>query len=147
MMLCPFTKVLQKIWRTQKSIENLPQTLEQLNHIVAVLEENQALLENLGALASGDKAAQIEVLVDTAEKYAGSAKLSEAQTQVLAERVKAWLNYGNEYDIFTAQMTSSVLFTYKTDAIVKPQAEAAVSAVAEENEENKFIAWVKGLFA
>ncbi len=134
----------------QKSIENLPQTLEQLNHIVAVLEENQALLENLGALASGDKAAQIEVLVDTAEKYAGSAKLSEAQTQVLAERVKAWLNYGNEYDIFTektAQMTSSVLFTYKTDAIVKPQAEAAVSAAAEETEENKFIAWVKGLFA
>ena len=134
----------------QKSIENLPQTLEQLNHIVAVLEENQALLENLGALASGDKAAQIEVLVDTAEKYAGSAKLSEAQTQVLAERVKAWLNYGNEYDIFTektAQMTSSVLFTYKTDAIEKPQAETAVSAATEEAEENKFVAWVKGLFS
>ena len=44
-------------------------------------------------------------------------------------------------------MTSSVLFTYKTDAIVKPQTEAAGSAAAEETEENKFIAWVKGLFA
>ncbi|MGN0572290.1 MAG: hypothetical protein ACI4K9_08935 [Candidatus Fimenecus sp.] len=133
----------------QKSIENLPQTLEQLNHIVSVLEENQALLENLGALASDDKAAQVEVLVETAEKYSGSVKLSEAQTQVLADRMKAWLNYGNEYDIFTMKtgmMTSSVLFTYKTDGISVPEAAEPVEAVPEEAEENKFIAWVKGLF-
>ena len=115
-----------------------------------LIEKNQELLENLGALASDDKAAQIEVLVDTAEKYAGSVKLSEAQTQVLAERIKAWLNYGNEYDIFTektARMTSSVLFTYKTDGISAPETVETAESAPEEAEENKFIAWVKGLFS
>ena len=90
------------------------------------------------------------MLVDTAEKYAGSVKLSEAQTQVLAERIKAWLNYGNEYDIFTektARMTSSVLFTYKTDGISAPETVETAESVPEEAEENKFIAWIKGLFS
>lgn len=35
----------------QKSIDNLPQTLTQLQHIVSVLENNKELLENLGTLA------------------------------------------------------------------------------------------------
>lgn len=134
----------------QKSIDNLPQTLTQLQHIVSVLENNKELLENLGTLASGDKAAQIEVIMDTAEKYIGSVNLSQDQTQVLAERMKAWLNFGNEYTIFTektAQMTSSVLFTYKTDAIEKPETTADITAVPEETEDNKFVAWVKGLFS
>lgn len=134
----------------QKSIDNLPQTLTQLQHIVSVLENNKELLENLGSLASGDKAAQIEVMMDTAEKYIGSVNLSQDQTQVLAERMKAWLNFGNEYTIFTektAQMTSSVLFTYKTDAIEKPETTADITAVPEETEDNKFVAWVKRLFS
>lgn len=134
----------------QKSIDNLPQTLTQLQHIVSVLENNKELLETLGSLASGDKAAQIEVIMDTAEKYAGSANLSQVQTQVLAERMKAWLNFGNEYTIFTektAQMTSSVLFTYKTDAIEKPETATDSAAAPEETEDNKFVAWVKGLFS
>lgn len=134
----------------QKSIDNLPQTLTQLQHIVSVLENNKELLENLGTLASGDKAAQIEVIMDTAEKYIGSVNLSQDQTQVLAERMKAWLNFGNEYTIFTektAQMTSSVLFTYKTDAIEKPETAPDSSAAPEETEDNKFVAWVKGLFS
>lgn len=134
----------------QKSIDNLPQTLTQLQHIVSVLENNKELLENLGTLASGDKAAQIEVIMDTAEKYIDSVNLSQDQTQVLAERMKAWLNFGNEYTIFTektAQMTSSVLFTYKTDAIEKPETTADITAVPEETEDNKFVAWVKGLFS
>lgn len=134
----------------QKSIDNLPQTLTQLQHIVSVLENNKELLENLGTLASGDKAAQIEVIMDTAEKYIGSVNLSQDQTQVLAERMKAWLNFGNEYTIFTektAQMTSSVLFTYKTDAIEKPETTADITAAPEETEGNKFVAWVKGLFS
>lgn len=134
----------------QKSIDNLPQTLTQLQHIVSVLENNKELLENLGTLASGDKAAQIEVIMDTAEKYIGSVNLSQDQTQVLAERMKAWLNFGNEYTIFTektAQMTSSVLFTYKTDAIEKPETTADITAAPEETEDNKFVAWVKGLFS
>lgn len=134
----------------QKSIDNLPQTLTQLQHIVSVLENNKELLENLGTLASGDKAAQIEVIMDTAEKYIDSVNLSQDQTQVLAERMKAWLNFGNEYTIFTektAQMTSSVLFTYKTDAIEKPETTADITAAPEETEDNKFVAWVKGLFS
>ena len=134
----------------QKSIENLPQTLEKLNEMVAVLEENRALLEQLGALASEDKSAQVEVLVNTAEKYAGASALSEAQSKALAARVEAWINYGNEYTIFTRkteQMTSSVLFTYKTDAVKQSETAANASAVPTETEENKFVAWVKGLFA
>lgn len=134
----------------QKSVENLPQTLKKLNEMVAVLEENRALLEQLGALASEDKTAQIEVLVNTAEKYAGSSALTEAQSKALAERVQAWLNYGNEYTIFTQkteQITSSVLFTYKTDAVAATKAVESVSAVPTATEENKFVAWLKGLFS
>lgn len=134
----------------QKCIDNLPQTLAQLQHIVSVLEKNKDLLDNLGTLTNGDKASQIEVIVDTAEKYAGSMNLSQAQTQVLAERMKAWLNFGNEYTIFTektAQMTSSVLFTYKTDAIEKPETVTDSAAASEEAQDNKFVAWVKGLFS
>ncbi|MGN0538739.1 MAG: hypothetical protein ACI4KI_02685 [Candidatus Fimenecus sp.] len=133
----------------QKSVENLPETLKTLNEVVTVLNENKELLETFGEFASDDKVEQIEALVETAGKYSDLGTLSEEQTETLAGRMKEWLKFGSEYDIFTQRtsaMKSSVVFMIKTDA-VKTETVATDSAAPEEAEENKFIAWVKGLFS
>lgn len=133
----------------QKSVENLPETLTKLNEIVAVLNENKELLETLGALASEDNIKQIEALMETADKYADLGSLSEEQTETLAGRMKEWINFGSTYDIFTQkpeQMTSSVMFTYKTDGISAPEAVQTAATATEKSEDNKFVAWFKGLF-
>ena len=46
--------------------------------------------------------------------------LTKAQQQSLTERMQAWIDFGNSYDIFTRRtekMTSTVVFVYKSEAI------------------------------
>lgn len=131
----------------KESIENLPETLEKLNEILTVLEENQELLEAVGEMATDDNVAKIESIMATADKYSDMGALTEAQTETLAGRMKEWIIFGEEYDIFTQKeenMSSSVVFIYKTDAISAP-AEEVVEETTEK-EENKFMEWIKNLF-
>lgn len=104
----------------QKSLENLPQTLEKLKGILNAIEQNRDLINALGNLASGDNAKQIEEVMKTADKYISTSSLSEAEAQTLAGRTKEWLSFGMSYDIFTVKTPterSSVVFTYKTESI------------------------------
>ena len=58
--------------------------------------------------------------METADKYAGLGSLNEDDTDLLAERVKQWINFGMQYKIFTEcpiDADSSVIFVYKTAAI------------------------------
>lgn len=133
----------------QESLENLPETLETLNEIVTVLNENKELLETLGDFASEDKVEQIEALIETADKYSDLGSLSEEQTEALAGRMKEWLDFGSEYDIFTqrtSEMNSSVVFIVKTDAVTAVKAETSVLQT-EVKEENKVKTWFKNLFS
>lgn len=132
----------------KKSVENLPQTLKKLNEILNVMNENKELLETFGKLASGDSVEQIEALLDTADKYVGTGSISKEQTESLAGKMKEWLVFGSEYDIFTKRtddMTSTVVFTYKTDAVSAPKEETKAVA-SEETQEKGIVAWFKNLF-
>lgn len=132
----------------KKSVENLPQTLRKLNEILNVMNENKELLETFGKLASGDSVEQIEALLDTADKYVGTGSISKEQTESLAGKMKEWLVFGSEYDIFTKRtddMTSTVVFTYKTDAVSAPKEETKAVA-SEETQEKGIVAWFKNLF-
>lgn len=134
----------------QKSIQNLPQTVNELNNIISVLNENKDLLETFGDLASADSEKQIESIMKTVDKYANLDSLSPEQISTLIDRAEEWMKYGNSYDIFTERTektTSTVIFTYKTDAISAPAAETASTTQAEEtSSDNKLIAWFKNLF-
>ena len=83
----------------------------------------------------------------TVNKYTTLDTLSEANQELLAGKMKEWLTYGNEYDIFTEKtdrMTSNVIFTYKTDAISAPvQSASQTDATAEKV---GFFTRVKNLF-
>ena len=98
-------------------------------------------------LSSDDKSAQIDALMKTVNKYTTLDSLTEEKQQLLAEKMKEWLTYGNEYDIFTektSNMTSNVVFTYKTDAITVPEQSAEQSAETQETE--GFVTRIKNLF-
>lgn len=104
----------------QRSLKNLPQTLTELKRILAVIDENKELLNAIGDLASGDSTEKLNEIIQTADKYTDLGNLSNKDTNLLAERVKVWVNYGVQYKIFTecpANYESSVMFVYKTDAI------------------------------
>jgi len=106
----------------QKSLENLPQTLAKLKEILAVIDENRELLDALGAFAKGDNEAQIQSIMNTANKYLNTDELSEAEMQTLAGRTREWLSFGMNYSIFTQKIegnSSTVIFTYKSDSISK----------------------------
>ena len=132
----------------KQSIENLPETLKKLNEILTVLEENQELLEVVGEMATDDNVAKIESIMATADKYSNMGTLTEDQTEALAGRVKEWIIFGEEYDIFTEKtenMSSSVVFIYKTDAISAHVVKTETEQITEENE-NKLVGWFKNLF-
>lgn len=133
----------------KKSVENLPQTLEKLSEILNVMNSNKELLETFGKLASGDSVEQIEAILDTADKYVGSGSISKEQSESLAGRMKEWLVFGSEYDIFTKRtddMTSTVVFTYKTDAVSAPKEKADTVSTEKTEENTGIVAWFKNLF-
>ena len=135
----------------QKSIQNLPQTVNELNDIIAVLNKNKDLLETFGDLASSDSEKQIETIMKTADKYAKLDSLSPEQISALIDKAEEWVKYGNSYDIFTERTektNSTVIFTYKTDAISAAEAISSSSdvQVQETESDNKFVAWFKNLF-
>lgn len=135
----------------QKSIEMLPDTLKTINSLVNTLSENKELLNQLAVLAGKDSSGQIESIIGIAEEYADIGLLSKDDTVLLAGKMKEWLLFGNEYDIYTDKtenMSSSILFTYKTDPITRPvetDAEAGGDETAEDG--NAVVRWFKNLFS
>ncbi len=132
----------------QNSLENMPETLNELQGVLKTIEDNKEILEMVNELSSEDKAAQVDALMKTVSKYTTLDTLSEANQQLLAEKMKAWLTYGNEYDIFTEKtdrMTSNVIFTYKVNAISAPVQETTQNG--EATEKVGFFTRVKNLFS
>lgn len=131
----------------KQSLENMPETLNELQGVLKAIDDNKEVLEMINDLSSDDKAAQIDALMNTVNKYTTLDTLSEANQELLAGRMKEWLTYGNEYDIFTEKtehMTSNVVFTYKTDSISAPVQTA--EQTGETAEKVGFFTRVKNLF-
>ena len=131
----------------KQSLENMPETLNELQGVLKAIDDNKEVLEMINDLSSDDKAAQIDALMNTVNKYTTLDTLSEANQELLAGRMKEWLTYGNEYDIFTEKtehMTSNVVFTYKTDSISAPAQTA--EQTSETAEKVGFFTRVKNLF-
>lgn len=104
----------------QKSLENLPQTLAELKRILAVIEANKDLLDAIADLSNADSAEKLEAIMETADKYGALGALNDKDTDLLAERVKQWVNIGMQYRIFTEcpiEAEASVMFVYKTAAV------------------------------
>lgn len=134
----------------QQSLKNLPATMQKLKKLIAAVNQNKELIDTVCNLASGDSASQIEALVNTADKYIGAAELSDREMQLLAGKMKEWMNFGGTYNIFTQCMPgtkSSVMFTYKTDAVSAPSKDIKQEKQEKKTDgENKTSEWFKGLF-
>lgn len=130
----------------QTSVDNLPQTLERLKKVLDTIDENKEIIEVIGDLSSENSSAKLDAIMNTAEKYSNLGDMTDAETKTLAGRIKEWLSFGESYDIFTQKADkteSSVLFTYKTDAISLP---VQASASVETSENAGFIQRIKNLF-
>lgn len=104
----------------KKSLENLPQTLTELKRILNVIEQNKELLDAIADLSTADSADKLAAIMETADKYTDIGSLGDSDTDLLAERVKQWVNIGMQYTIFTEcpmGAETSVMFVYKTDAV------------------------------
>lgn len=133
----------------KKSLDKLPQTLKDLNDILAVLQKNRDILDTVTGVLNGADMKQIQAIMNTADKYINADTMDEQQAKILAQRTKAWIEYGNTYNIFTKKTegtTSSVLFTYKTDALKAPQ-KVEDKANTEVKKDNPVVSWFKKLFS
>ena len=104
----------------QASVDQLPETIAQLRGIIALLEENRAVFDDLAVLQNANITGGLQTILGVASKYSALDSLSQAQQQNLAGRMREWLTFGEEYDIFTQRTentTSSVAFVYKVQAI------------------------------
>lgn len=123
MLLLPIAESLKADLSAEavnKSLQSLPQTVQKLRELVALMEQSRGLLDTLGSLFEGGSAAQLQRLMSIAEKYTRLDSLSTAQSEHLAGRMSEWLSFGSEYSIFTQRtenMTSSVMFIFKTEGI------------------------------
>ena len=104
----------------KNALDNLPQTIEKLRGLIGVLHDSEELLNKTVKLFNSGGMKHIK---DFAEMITGSESLNAltaAQKAGLTGRMKAWLSFGESYDIFTQRtdkQSSSVVFVYKTDAI------------------------------
>lgn len=101
----------------KKSVDNLPETVSRLQNLVNVLKDSREMIDSFESLLDSET---MESIMNITEKYADLSALTEVQAEHLAMRMKEWLAFGQEYDIFTTRTqkaTSSVIFIYKTEAI------------------------------
>lgn len=104
----------------QSSIERLPQIITELRGIIQVMEENRAVFDDLAVLQDSNITNGLQTILGVASKYSALDGLTQAQQQNLAGRMREWLTFGEEYDIFTQRTEnteSSVAFVYKVQAI------------------------------
>ena len=104
----------------KNAIDNLPQTIKKLRSLVDVLRQSEDLLKQTSKVFSSESIKKIMDFANSVETNESLNKLTKAQAQHLAERLQAWLDFGESYSIFTqrtSKQTSSVVFVYKAEAI------------------------------
>ena len=104
----------------RKAVENLPQTVSRLKALLGVLRDCRGAIDDFSSYFSGDKSDTLKNLVAMVDKYANLSALTQAQKEHLAARTRAWLHFGQQYDIFTQKLpeaSSSVLFIYRVDSV------------------------------
>lgn len=102
------------------SMERMPEIIAQLRTLIQTMEDNHEVLDDLSVLQDSQVTQPLYTILGVAQKYAGLDSLNAAQQQNLSYRMRAWLDFGEEYDIFTQRtsaMESSVTFVYKVDSI------------------------------
>lgn len=134
----------------QRSLKKLPQTLKDLSSIIKILQKNKKLLDTVsGVLGSADMQ-EIQAIMSTADKYINADTMDEKQAKLLAERAKAWIEYGNSYNIFTKKTegtSSSILFTFKTDALTAPEKNDKKNSKEEVKKDNPIVSFFKKHFS
>ncbi|MDY3089361.1 MAG: hypothetical protein SOW51_09150, partial [Oscillospiraceae bacterium] len=136
----------------QKALKNLPQTIETLKKLKTTIDKNQDLFNTLGETLDDDTIASLKGIMSSLDKIISEndleayAKLADNADDLIA-RAKAWIESGQNYDIFTtkgAASSTSVMFVYETPAVSAPSVE--VKEEAETVEENAILKWFKNLF-
>ena len=109
-----------KTAQMQESLDNLPELAEKLRTLMDVLKQCQDLLDSVSDMFGEENIDDLTSLLDTAAKYTELDVLSDAQADHLAGRMREWLAFGQEYDIFTQRTSttsSTVIFIYKAESI------------------------------
>lgn len=127
----------------QKELENLPQTVEQINELQNGLEENRALINALATLADAEKMQKLTDILNASDGADFAEKLTEygvlaEDADGLLNRMAEMLSFGNQFKIYSdaADGTqTSVMFVYKTPPIRK---NTEVSEQPTEVQENWF---------
>ena len=104
----------------KSSVDRLPEIVSELRGIIQVLEANRDVFDDLAVLQDSNITGGLQTILGVASKYSALDGLTQAQQQNLAGRMREWLAFGEEYDIFTRRTDStesSVAFVYKVQAI------------------------------
>lgn len=104
----------------QNALDDLPETLSKLRNLVSLLKDSEGLISKASKLLNSDSLQKIMSFTRVLRDSDSLNALSSAQEKSLAGRTKAWLGFGESYDIFTQKTentSSSVVFIYKTEAI------------------------------
>ena len=113
----------------RKAIDNLPQTLEEINKLQDALEDNSDTIDYLMSLFNEDTMDAVSKIVsmldeaDLAQLQDKYGSLAESAGEI-AGRIEKWIEFGKSYRIFTSapdDMTTSVFFVYMTPSIEKAQ--------------------------
>lgn len=104
----------------KNALDDLPQTIEKLRGLVDTLRDSEELLNKTVKLFSSDSMKRIKEFTKLITDSASLDTLTAAQSERLAGRMRAWLDFGESYDIFTQRtkkQSSSVVFVYKMEAV------------------------------
>lgn len=142
--------------QVQKSIENLPKTVNTLSELQKAVEENKDLIDALKALSDSNALSSIDATLSSLKGSIATdslSSLSGIDANTLSAKMTAWLELGKSYTIFTKKtksMTSSVMFVYKTDSVRKNSSnesestDTIVEDTGSEKKENE--SGIKGFF-
>lgn len=130
------------------ALDNLPQTMSELNRIKGVIDSNKDTVNALTNVLSEDNIAIITSILDSADTTSLASKikkysaLTDNADEIVA-KLNAMLNYGSQYEIYSSaagNMDTSVMFIYQTPSVSKP-VEAKTAETVTEN-----VPWYKKIF-
>lgn len=126
--------------QVKAAINNLPNTISTLTELQKAMDENKELIDALKTLADSNALASLDTTLSSLKGTIATDSisfLSGVDANELSAKMTAWLELGKSYTIFTkktSEMTSSVMFVFKTDAV---KASSAASAATEQTDENE----------
>lgn len=123
----------------QKSIDNLPESMDALAGLLRGLEDNKELIGSVSAIINSGRQDAIDEIINSLTEVDFESSIEKYDNVIdhsdeLLESVRSWISAGMDYKVFskcTSSQSTSLMFIFRTNSVKRPAPAADSSAVQQ----------------